>query len=181
MSMRRAILSIRQHRQGCGICRYSGGLGGSLAFYLVELQACFYLVELVAGFRGEGDPLQRGSVAVKAGLTWCMGKVDHPSKVSQNQAQQRALAALENIPNGNHGDNRIMMQAQNSPPSSERTRLSVDFSAVVSSHLDHISEVTGVSKAGIISGALLDALPALLARADALKKRHQELSSVKRK
>ena len=34
------------------------------------------------------------------------------------------------------------------------------------SHLDHISEVTGVSKAGIITGALLDALPELLARAD---------------
>ena len=58
----------------------------------------------------------------------------------------------------------------------ERNRLSVDLSPVVSSHLDHISDVTGVSKAGIITAALLDALPDLLARADALKKRHGELS-----
>ena len=70
----------------------------------------------------------------------------------------------------------------NSPapaPAPERFRLSVDLSPVVSSHLDHISEVTGVSKAGIITAALLDALPDLLARADGLKKRHTELSQVK--
>ena len=64
-------------------------------------------------------------------------------------------------------------------PSPERNRLSVDLSPVVSSHLDHISEVTGVSKAGIITAALLDALPDLLARADGLKKRHSELSQAK--
>lgn len=61
-------------------------------------------------------------------------------------------------------------------PVPERSRLSVDLSAVVSSHLDHISDVTGVSKAGIITAALLDALPDLLARADGLKRRHQELT-----
>ena len=61
----------------------------------------------------------------------------------------------------------------------ERFRLSVDLSPVVSSHLDHISEVTGVSKAGIITAALLDSLPDLLARADGLKKRHAELSQSK--
>lgn len=64
-------------------------------------------------------------------------------------------------------------------PTSDRSRLSVDLSPVVSSHLDHISEVTGVSKAGIITSALLDALPDLLARADGLKKRHSELSQGK--
>ena len=62
------------------------------------------------------------------------------------------------------------------PPLPERSRLSVDLSAVVSSHLDHISEVTGVSKAGIITAALLEALPDLLSRADGLKRRHQELT-----
>lgn len=62
---------------------------------------------------------------------------------------------------------------------SERARLSVDLSPVVSSHLDHISEVTGVSKSGIITAALLDALPALLVRADGLKKRHTELTQAK--
>ena len=49
------------------------------------------------------------------------------------------------------------------------------------SHLDHISEITGVSKAGIINAALLDALPDLLARADGLKKRHVELTQAKKK
>lgn len=69
----------------------------------------------------------------------------------------------------------------NTPPPSppERSRLSVDLSPVVSSHLDHISDITGVSKAGIVTAALLDALPDLLARADGLKKRHVELSQGK--
>ena len=70
-------------------------------------------------------------------------------------------------------------QNQIEPPTVDRPRLSVDLSPVVMSHLDHISEVTGVSKAGIITGALLDALPELLARADGLKKRHNELSQAK--
>jgi len=61
----------------------------------------------------------------------------------------------------------------------ERSRISVELSAVISSHLDHISEVTGQTKAAIVAGALLDALPGLLARADGLKKRHQELSHSK--
>ena len=67
------------------------------------------------------------------------------------------------------------------PPSSDRNRLSVDLSDVVSSHLNHISEVTGASKAAIVTGALLDALPELLARADGLKKRHLELNQSKGK
>lgn len=71
------------------------------------------------------------------------------------------------------------MQTPPIAPAPERTRLSVDLSPVVSSHLDHISEITGVSKAGIISAALLEALPDLLARADGLKKRYQELSQQK--
>lgn len=73
------------------------------------------------------------------------------------------------------------MQTPPTAPAPERTRLSVDLSPVVSSHLDHISEITGVSKAGIISAALLEALPDLLARADGLKKRYQELAQAKRK
>ena len=73
----------------------------------------------------------------------------------------------------------LSMTAPTPTPTPERYRLSVDLSPVVSSHLDHISEVTGVSKAGIITAALLDALPDLLARADGLKKRHTELKHVK--
>lgn len=63
----------------------------------------------------------------------------------------------------------------------DRTRISVEVSPVVSSHLDHISEITGVSKSGILAAALLDALPDLLARADGLKKRHTELSQAKKR
>lgn len=62
------------------------------------------------------------------------------------------------------------------PAPGDRFRISVDLSAVVSSHLDHISDITGQSKSAIVAAALLDALPELLARADLLKKRHQELS-----
>lgn len=58
----------------------------------------------------------------------------------------------------------------------DRSRISVELSSVVSSHLDHIAEVTGQTKAAIVSAALLDALPSLLARADGLKKRHGELT-----
>lgn len=73
------------------------------------------------------------------------------------------------------------MNASTSPPSAERSRLSVELSPVVSSHLDHISEITGQTKAAIVAGALLDALPALLARADGLKVRYQQLNQGKRK
>ena len=73
------------------------------------------------------------------------------------------------------------MNASTSPPSAERSRLSVERSPVVSSHLDHISEITGQTKAAIVAGALLDALPALLARADGLKVRYQQLNQGKRK
>ena len=73
------------------------------------------------------------------------------------------------------------MNAPTSPPSAERSRLSVELSPVVSSHLDHISEITGQTKAAIVAGALLDALPALLARADGLKVRYQQLNQGKRK
>jgi predicted transcriptional regulator len=73
------------------------------------------------------------------------------------------------------------MSAPQTAPVLERSRLSVDLSPVVSSHLDHIAEITGQSKSAIVAAALLDALPELLARADGLKRRHQELNQVKRK
>lgn len=62
------------------------------------------------------------------------------------------------------------MQPPSTPPSSDRSRLSVEVSAIVSSHLDNIAEVTGQTKAAIMSAALLDALPALLARAEGLRR-----------
>lgn len=73
------------------------------------------------------------------------------------------------------------MTTPQAPSTAERSRLSIELSPVVSSHLDHISEITGQTKAAIVAGALLEALPELLARADALKKRHQELSQIRRK
>ena len=76
-------------------------------------------------------------------------------------------------------ETRLSMIAPTPPPTPEPNRRSVYLPPVGSSHLDHISEVTGVSKAGIITAALLDALPDLLARADGLKKRHVELTQGK--
>lgn len=73
------------------------------------------------------------------------------------------------------------MTAPNSPIPADRQRISVELSPVVASHLDHISDVTGQTKAAIVAAALMDALPALLARADGLKVRHQHLNQGKRK
>lgn len=76
---------------------------------------------------------------------------------------------------------RFPMAQPGTPVTSDRTRLSVEVSPMVLSHLDHISDVTGQAKAAIVSAALLDALPELLARADGLKRRFQEINQAKRK
>ena len=73
------------------------------------------------------------------------------------------------------------MTSPNLPIQADRQRISVELSPVVALHLDHISDVTGQSKAAIVAAALMDALPALLARADGLKVRHQQLNQGKRK
>lgn len=65
--------------------------------------------------------------------------------------------------------------------STDRNRISLDVSDVVLSHLDHISTITGQSKAAIVSACLVESLPDLLARADGLKKRHNELNQAKPK
>lgn len=62
-----------------------------------------------------------------------------------------------------------------------RPRLTLDLSEPVSLLLDHISDITGVPRTQLANQALLDALPDLLARADALKKRYSELNSSKPK
>ena len=74
------------------------------------------------------------------------------------------------------------MAAPQIPPASagsDRSRISVEISPVVAGLIDHISDITGVSRAQIVNGALLDALPQLVARADALKKRQVELAQAK--
>lgn len=57
-----------------------------------------------------------------------------------------------------------------------RHRIQLDVSPAVALLLDHICEVTGGTHTSLAREALLDALPALLERADALKKRHGELA-----
>ena len=64
-------------------------------------------------------------------------------------------------------------------PSPERQRIAFDVPPPVAAILDHISEITGATKASMASSALLDALPDLLARADQVKKRHSELTQGK--
>jgi hypothetical protein len=108
-----------------------------------------------------------------------MKTVDRDSLLSQYDANGRTLGAAQAVPDGNHGEIIQSKEAKLTAPQNDRSRLSVDLSPVVMSHLDHISEITGVSKAGIINAALLDALPDLLARADGLKKRHVELTQGK--
>lgn len=66
------------------------------------------------------------------------------------------------------------------PAIPERNRLSLDLSVSVMSLLDHVSEITGVAKAQIVNGALLDVLPALVERADKIKQRQGELSRAKK-
>lgn len=62
----------------------------------------------------------------------------------------------------------------------ERSRLSVDLSPAVLSLLDHVSTVTGVTRTQIVGQLVVEALPALVARADDIQKRAHQLKGVKR-
>lgn len=66
--------------------------------------------------------------------------------------------------------------APQTPLAADRQRLSLDLAPAVTLLLDHIAAVTGATKSQIVLGALLDALPDLVERADALKKRQVELT-----
>lgn len=68
-----------------------------------------------------------------------------------------------------------------SAAASDRNRISLDVSDIVMSHLDHIASVTGQTKSAILAACLVESLPDLLARADGLKKRHNELNQAKPK
>lgn len=63
----------------------------------------------------------------------------------------------------------------------EKSRLSLELSPTVSQLLEHVSEITGTPKTQLVQAALVEALPELLARADGLKKRHQEFNQAKRR
>jgi hypothetical protein len=63
-----------------------------------------------------------------------------------------------------------------SPLVLDRVRVSLDLSPHVSLLLDHVCEVTGSNKSQLVLSALMDALPALLERSDALQKRSASLT-----
>jgi len=54
--------------------------------------------------------------------------------------------------------------------------LSLDLSPQVALLLDHVAAVLGAPKSQIVAQALVEALPALLERADGLQKRAQALN-----
>lgn len=60
-----------------------------------------------------------------------------------------------------------------------RLRVNLDMAPAVLLCLDHVCEVTGATRTQVINAALLDALPALIERADTLAKRHQALTQSK--
>lgn len=72
-------------------------------------------------------------------------------------------------------------QPQNlpAPTPPARERLTLDLSHQVSSLLDHISAVTGSPRSQIALQALLESLPGLVERADAIKRRAGELVQAK--
>lgn len=75
-----------------------------------------------------------------------------------------------------------MVNQPPSPPAaapSGRDRLTLDLSGPVSSLLDHISQSTGSPRSQIALQAILEALPQLVERADAIKKRSNELAQGK--
>lgn len=59
---------------------------------------------------------------------------------------------------------------------SSRSRITIELSTQVSLLLDYVADVTGATKSQVINSALLDALPALLERAEVLQKRGNALS-----
>lgn len=92
-------------------------------------------------------------------------------------------------PHGNHGENRgddkafgqPMHPAPKPPASTDRTRITVDLSPAVLSLLDHVSDVTGVTRTQIVGQLVVDALPQLCLRADEIQKRFTALHQVRRK
>lgn len=88
------------------------------------------------------------------------------------------------LPDGNHGDN-LGMNSMPPPTAAQaetenRQRLSLDLAPGVAVLLDHVSTVTGVPKSQVAMQALLEALPALLERAESIQKRHSAVAQALR-
>jgi hypothetical protein len=62
------------------------------------------------------------------------------------------------------------------PQDTNRVRLQVELSPVLVSLLDHITAVTGASRAAVTVQALTEVLPVLVERVDGLKRRAAEVS-----
>lgn len=69
---------------------------------------------------------------------------------------------------------------EKTPVLTERTRITADLSPAVLSLLDHVSTVTGVTRTQLVGQVLVDALPGLVARADEIQKRAQQIKGGKR-
>lgn len=76
--------------------------------------------------------------------------------------------------------------ATNPPPPSSfvqdtnRVRLQVELTPALVSLLDHITAVTGASRAAVTVQALTDVLPVLVERVDGLKRRAAEVTRTKK-
>lgn len=65
--------------------------------------------------------------------------------------------------------------------SDQRLRLTVDVPQAVLALLDHYCESTGLSRAGVLLGLLVERLPALNAQAKELKSRAREVNQTAKK
>ena len=100
-----------------------------------------------------------------------------PRAVTRGESTAKGLPGLKIHANINRMVNQPVI-----PPVSAtagRERLTLDLAGPVSSLLDHISQVTGSPRSQIALQAILEALPQLVERADAIRKRSNELVQVK--
>lgn len=61
-----------------------------------------------------------------------------------------------------------------------RTRVQIEVSKPVLSLLDHVADVLGAARSQLVTQALVEALPAMVERADAVRKRARELTEAQR-
>lgn len=68
-----------------------------------------------------------------------------------------------------------MNPPQGLPVEADRQRLSIELTPGVAALLDYLNAVTGVPKSQLGLQSLLEALPAMVERADGIQKRHAAL------